>query len=135
MAFFEWDQDKYTVYVAEMDEQHQKLVAIINRFYEASQEAPNKRKNEVLFDELINYTKYHFSTEEQLFDSKGYPASESHKAMHRNLVHSVVEVRKKFYLGNGSINQELLDFLKLWLTSHILSSDRQYGQYLLKLAA
>ena len=73
MAFIDW-ADSYSVNVAEMDKQHQQLVSLINELHRAMMAARVESTLETVADEvasmgktlqeLIDYTSYHFATEE-----------------------------------------------------------------------
>ena len=63
MPLFVWN-DSYSVKVAELDNQHKKLIGLINQLYDAMKEGKGKDVLEVIFTELIEYTKNHFSAEE-----------------------------------------------------------------------
>ena len=128
MAFFDWT-DKFSVAVPAMDTQHKKLVDIINRFFEASKETPNKEKNGKLLNELINYTVTYIVEEEKFMESTGFPGLVEHKMLHKALVARATEVKRDFDAGTGVIQQEVLNFLKSWLMTHIQGQDMKYGQH------
>lgn len=80
MAFMTWD-DSLSVNVREIDVQHQKLIDMINEFYEHVGKNSGQAFR-TLLDSLVDYTKYHFSTEERYFKRFAYPAAGSHTEMH-----------------------------------------------------
>ena len=84
-----------------------------------------------IFVELGDYTASHFDYEENLFKIHGYTDSEAHKQEHLALLDQVVDLQMRVQNGETEIGPELLAFLKRWLTSHILGSDRQYAGFLI----
>ena len=80
------------------------------------------------FDELIDYTVYHFSNEEKFMQKISYPMFESHKKVHENLLASVAKFYKNFQEGNID-KIRLASFLKNWLFTHIMGIDTKYAQY------
>jgi hemerythrin len=60
-----------------------------------------------------------------------YPGYEEHKKQHEELIKEIVELQGKIARGEGSISFKLLHFLKMWLTQHILDSDKEYSPYML----
>jgi len=63
---FEWIA-AYNVNIKSMDTQHRKLVDILNRLDNCIKEGGSvKQELTGLLDELMLYTKYHFSTEDVL---------------------------------------------------------------------
>lgn len=61
----------------------------------------------------------------------GYPDYEEHKHHHELLLNEVQELSQKLEAGKKSVNFELLHFLKVWLTRHIMEEDRQYTSHFL----
>jgi hemerythrin-like metal-binding protein len=128
MAFFVWS-DKLSVGVNASDDDHKKLIDLLNRLYDGMKSGQGKDVVGKVLDDLINYTKFHFSREEDFFARTGYPAVE-HKEEHRLLVKQVEDLRSRFKSGENSISVETLDFLKDWLTIHIQISDKKYSDHL-----
>ena len=62
-----------------------------------------------------------------------YPGYEAHKQEHEELIAQLVEFLNKVATGGGSISFQLLHFLKMWLTHHILESDKNYTPHFLKM--
>jgi hypothetical protein len=123
---FPWD-DNFNTGLPKVDEQHRKLVQLLNVLasHVAFQSAI-PQLNEV-FDELADYTVYHFQTEEAIW--KTYlgddPAEVEHRATHARFVAEVT--RLKAELGTKplvQLTEEALAFLARWLASHILETDR-----------
>ncbi len=129
MAFINWNES-YSVHIKQLDEQHKKLFQIVNALYDAMK---NGKGNDVLagvFDELINYTKLHFSTEENLLKIHNYPNLTAHKMEHERLVNQVLDLQKQFMDGGAALSIKVSNFLKEWLMNHIKKSDMAYSKYL-----
>jgi hemerythrin len=120
----EWDT-KYSVKVAEIDEQHQRLFSLVNSLGEAIDSRDVSSVPEI-FTELIAYTQYHFSTEEKYFDKFNYPETFAHKEQHRLFAEKVTELEKKFKKADIEVTYELIDFLEDWLVGHVMRSDQKY---------
>ncbi len=128
-VFMEWSDDLETG-ITEIDNQHRRLVSMVNEFYRAFKKGVDRSYIGKLLQELIEYTDYHFKTEEYYFDKFGYPEAEVHKQIHRKLVEQVLEFKKKFDEGKADISYELLNFLKDWLLNHIGKTDKKYADFL-----
>ncbi len=129
MALFNWD-DKYSVGVRELDNQHKTLVQLLNELFEAMQE---KRSNEVLGNiifKLINYTKTHFASEESYMQRYDYPELEAQKKEHAEFTQKVLAFKSDFDAGRVALSVSITSFLKDWLVSHISGSDKKYGPFL-----
>jgi hemerythrin len=129
MAFMTWD-DKYSLKMKEVDEQHQHLFELINRLHEAVVTGEERTTLAEILDELIDYTVEHFQTEEKLFEEHNYPEYDMHKKEHDDLTKKVLELQTQFGEGSATISFEVLDFLNDWLLNHTLHSDQKYSLYL-----
>ncbi|HKL41226.1 MAG TPA: bacteriohemerythrin [Clostridia bacterium] len=127
-----WNE-KFSVGYKVFDEQHIKLIEILNdvEFLIKDKSIHNDllydRLN-VLFSELVDYTVYHFETEEKVFDQKSYPLAEEHKELHRIFVENVKEKLSGFKLGKDErkVALEIYNMLLDWLMNHIVGSDKKY---------
>ena len=128
MAFLMWDSG-YSVNVTEIDMQHQKLVAMINKLNDAMKEAKGKDFLGTLIGGLFAYAGNHFATEEKYFDKFGYPAAAEHKAEHTLFVNQVSEFKRGFESGQTLLTVEVLNFLKGWLKDHMKGTDKKYGPF------
>jgi hemerythrin len=114
-----------------LDDDHKKLVGLVNELYDGIQAGAGKESVGKVLDRLIDYTKVHFAHEEQFFSQTAYPASAAHKKEHDALCQQVVAVQEKYRAGAGNtLSFEVLNFLKNWLVNHIQGSDKKYGPYL-----
>lgn len=129
MPLFQWTQE-YSVNVRELDEQHKKLVKMINNLDDSMKSGNDGDMIKAILDELLDYTAYHFETEERLLVQYGYPRLENHKKEHDTLSWQVLDLRTRYESGEGVEAKEILDFLTGWLKSHILFSDKQYRTFL-----
>ena len=129
MAFLTWN-DKYSVGIRNLDDQHKKLIEILNQLYEAMKAGKgNEILGKVLVD-LITYTKTHFAAEENLMQIRNYPHFAAHKAEHDKLTKKAVELEQQFRAGKTALSVEVAQFLKTWLNDHILGMDKKYGPFL-----
>ncbi|QJA06314.1 bacteriohemerythrin [Thermosulfurimonas marina] len=116
--------------VPECDQQHRKLVSLVNRLYGAVKSGKGREVLGEILNELVAYTDYHFKTEEYYFDRFGYPEGDLHKEIHRKLTAQVLSFKEKFERGEATVSYDLLNFLKDWLVNHIGKTDKKYGPFL-----
>jgi hemerythrin len=116
-----------SVGVHEIDEQHKKLVEMLNQLYEAMQKGQGKDVLGSLLAGLAQYTVKHFAAEERAMQRAGYADLAAHKVEHEALTKKVLDFKQRFDGGTSMITIELMNFLKGWLTSHIQGSDKKYG--------
>ena len=130
MPLLAWN-GRLSVGVASIDRQHQKLVSLLNDFYDAAQAGKGKEKLEPLLAARIDYTKVHFAHEEQLFAKTSYPEAAAHKKLHDDLTGQVLALQKRYKDGDkAALSVEVLKFLKNWLITHIQGADKEYGPHL-----
>ncbi|MFA3782378.1 bacteriohemerythrin [Melioribacteraceae bacterium 4301-Me] len=128
MAFIQWDE-KYSVNVKTLDNQHKRLVELINTLHDSMKLGKGKELLSYVLDELVNYTVYHFQSEERLFEKYNYPDSLTHKFQHDELVRKVQKIKRDYDAGVTVLPMEVLDFLKDWLVSHIMGTDKKYKTF------
>ena len=125
MSLFEWKND-YSVGVLEIDNQHKKLIALINQLFDAMKKGQSNQVLGQIISELILYTHTHFRTEEKYFERFQYQGSEEHKARHQAFVNDVNKFKASFEAGKVALSLSLFTFLKDWLNHHILNEDKKY---------
>jgi hemerythrin len=129
MGLIKWN-DHYSVNIREVDEQHKKLISLINQMYDAMLVSKGKEVLGPVLTELVNYTVYHFNTEERLFQQYGYPEYDEHKRIHDDLTMKAKQLKTAFDQGNNLISIDVMMFLSNWLNTHILEEDKRYGPFL-----
>lgn len=129
MALVTWTP-KMSVGVAKLDKQHQGLFDIMNQLHEGMLQG---RGNDVLGQSLANlsqYTKTHFSEEETLLRMHAYARLAEHVKLHQGFREKLAELEANFKAGRVALAVPALDFLRDWLSKHILVVDMQYRDLL-----
>jgi hemerythrin len=128
-VFFKWS-DKYSVGIKTIDSQHQELVNIINRLFDAvTNHEADKVINSIL-DALMDYTKTHFALEELLMQRANYKDFVAHKREHEKLINELDRLVKQHMVEEKPIYFQTLSFLKSWLRDHIMGVDTKYSEAL-----
>jgi hemerythrin len=123
-------KEAYSVGIAEIDQQHKKLIDLINQLNSAMAAGKGKQILGSTLGELIDYCATHFSKEERLFDLYEYPDASEHKDKHQKMTAKVLSLQSQFQEGKVTITLDVMDFLQQWLDKHILGTDKKYGPYL-----
>jgi hemerythrin len=129
MPIITWN-DLMSTNIEAIDSQHRVLVALINKLHDATNDG---REKEVLGDvlkELVDYTVSHFTAEEGLMTTHGYPDYEKHKQAHKKLTEQVMDIQQQFKAGRIEMTMDVMRFLKGWLTNHIIDVDKILGKFL-----
>jgi len=132
---FEW-KPEFGLQIAEIDTQHQQLFILAGRLYDlAKQKDAFDHYDAIIsiFQELSDYTVYHFSYEERLFDVNGFDAlqSQQHKAEHAAFIDKIKQARQKDLDKNQhKIVMDLMMFTADWIAKHIMHTDKKYAEVL-----
>ncbi|UYL08673.1 bacteriohemerythrin [Bdellovibrio sp. SKB1291214] len=124
--FFKWDQERLTTHVDAMDHEHQKLIAIMNRLHERYEQKATKAELQSIVRELASWTITHFDHEEKFFDTLEYSQAAVHKKIHKDLIERLKGHAAEFD-KTGVLTPAFFQFLKTWLTAHIMGIDTKYG--------
>lgn len=131
MAMITWN-DTFSVQVEELDNQHKRLIGLINQLHDAMIEGKGRAVLASILDELVDYTQTHFATEEVMMKKCDYPGLAEHKEAHDDLTQKVKEFQERYRKGQVSVSVELMNFLHDWVVNHVLSMDKRYAPYLIK---
>ena len=129
MTTLVWE-DSYSIGVAAMDKQHQKLFLKIMDLHEAIKEGKVQGLLNETLTGLVIYTQTHFMDEEALMEANGYPGLEAHRLQHAALIRKVDAIMTKYKSGDLYLSQELKELLSEWLNHHICGEDKHYGRFL-----
>ena len=129
MELVEWN-DSYSVGVPALDDQHKKLVGMINQLADCHAARSNGSSgafHEVL-SRMFDYTQLHFKDEEDYLQRIGYPQLAEQKIEHAAFVGKMASF--SMAAAEGAQDAAAVHrYLKAWLLSHILESDMQYRPF------
>ena len=120
--------DKFKTGISMVDEEHQILFDIIGKIHKAIDiELVHDKFDLILdiLDELKEYTRVHFTDEENYMKEIGYEGLEQQQLLHQKFIETLDELN----LDEVDNNQEaylyeFLNFLQNWLINHILKMDK-----------
>jgi len=128
--FAQWSDD-YNVNIREIDSQHRRLFELVNELHDAMSQGQGSKLLGDILNNLLHYTKMHFSTEERYMSTYKYPGFMAHKAEHDELTKTVVDFVESYRNGKALISIQLMNFLINWLKNHILATDKKSGSFLI----
>ena len=129
-----WNEEKMSVGVEIIDEQHKKLIDLINNLITSIKNFSQIDDIEFLINEAINYAEYHFKIEEDLYESINIDLEliNNHRKMHNGFKEKVLEYKNIFIKNQDvefekkvDISDELFKFLISWLKEHIINEDKK----------
>ncbi len=124
-------RDEYSVGIESIDEQHKKLISLINTLQTIVDYTSEEKLERECLSAVVDYTRTHFVYEERLMEEYGYPDFEAHKAQHQKMIDKVNDLLAEYENNPESAMKHALDFLKHWLVRHINGTDKQYSEFLL----
>ena len=125
MALFEWNEQIQT-HIAKIDDQHKELIGYINELHDSMRAGKSKDVIEKILNGLFEYTKYHFTFEEEIMEKYEYEHLEEQRKAHKIYVQKIGELMEKYKKSSIGIGVDVLTFLMDWIKNHILSDDMQY---------
>ncbi|UCH63808.1 MAG: hemerythrin family protein [Fidelibacterota bacterium] len=126
-----WD-NAWDIGHPEIDEHHHKLVEMLQRLFGAIITAQGEDYVKEILVELIEYTKYHFKREEEVFAEHGFDRLSEHKELHQDLIRQVLDVSEDIIVQGATdeISDEVYYFLRHWLADHIIKEDLKFKTFL-----
>jgi hemerythrin len=129
MALLTFDKT-YSVGIQFVDDQHAGLFDTLNELHAAMLKGQDNVVVGRLLQDLLAYTRSHFGAEEAMLAKAKYPGLDEHQTKHRLLTAQVAEYVERYKRGEAALSVHLINFLREWLTSHILREDRAYSAWL-----
>lgn len=127
---------KYSIGIEEMDTQHARWISLIDEFRAAASghilEQAGIHAAQHALEELLQYTKHHFRSEEQFIAARHYPDLEAHKQKHRELEAEVIRLFEEIRAHKTNATPLKLNlFVTIWLMEHIMTEDYKYARFIL----
>lgn len=123
--FIRWS-DIFKTHIEIIDEQHFKLIAIINELYSAYYKGTYSESINEIIGRLTECSVNHFDTEEKILDEIKFPAKENHILDHRRFKKVIDQFSSSNDIQSDIAFYELFEFLNDWFMNHILVKDREF---------
>ncbi|WP_162532176.1 bacteriohemerythrin [Candidatus Scalindua japonica] len=121
----EWN-DKYSVNISLIDEQHKKLFEIINKAIIAKKHGRTTKDVLEILDEMTEYALEHFELEERYMKEFNFTGYKTHRNEHIDFTNNSLDYKNRVVGGDSEIINEILEYLKQWLVKHIQVTDKKY---------
>ena len=125
MAYFEWSTE-LSVNVRKIDDEHRKLIEMINSLNEAMLARKGREAQKATIDAMVGYAATHFATEERYMQAFSYQGYEAHRLEHQKFTAKALELQARADRASFILTIEILNFLRGWLQSHIMATDTRY---------
>jgi hemerythrin len=118
--------DKYSVNIPLIDEQHETLFALINKTRRVKNFSNNPKSASEILVQLTEYALKHFETEEHYMKEFNFPGLESHRNEHIDFTNTITDYKNRAVGGDCQIISEIYEYLWKWVFTHIQASDKEY---------
>jgi hemerythrin len=115
--------DQFKTGIASIDRDHLELFGQIQKLSEATANASSRDVVANLLEFLTDYTRHHFSKEENLMRRADYPRVEEHRLAHEQMMLRVTEMVRDFQSPSQTDPQRIGEFLSNWWSDHVLNED------------
>ena len=130
--FVIWE-DRFSIGVDIVDEQHKGLFALTNDLYDACRGdgggVATDHFKEVL-QKAVSYVAMHFSTEEKLMQQTNDPNYDEHQKEHDVFVRKVMREAAHLDQGGDDAPEAFMNFLRDWISQHVTGTDIKIGQHI-----
>ncbi|HUW00050.1 MAG TPA: bacteriohemerythrin [Gallionella sp.] len=123
----EW-KDEYSLGLLEIDNQHRLLLRSFTVIEESIKLDQGWSNTHYAIIELIELVRMHFSFEEALMRIFAYPGIEEHQKEHQGFFDHLKRI--EHHSLKKSAEKGMVQFLRDWLTKHILGTDRDYAKHI-----
>ena len=132
----QWNEG-LSVGVKALDDDHKKLLTIINQLSftidNSTKSEENRTEFEAIFSELEKYITQHFTREETFLKKCKYIHLSEHQLEHQNFAHKIPKLKEQFFSTDNYLDaKEISYFLTDWLVNHIINEDMKFIPYLEK---
>jgi hemerythrin len=129
MALIKW-RDAFSVGVEKSDKEHIKLVEIINEMFVIVKDKGDSTALNACLDKLLEYTVFHFNSEEAAMEEANYPDLDEHRKIHEDLKGQTVAFVERVKSEGEEVRTEFYHFVREWLINHIMVEDKKYSECL-----
>jgi len=126
MELFKWHKT-YSVNNEELDNHHKKLCNILNNLYENCMGTELSKSLDSIAEELVSYSNYHFSAEEQHMRDIGYRDIDRQINEHREFTQRALQLQHVVNKNDLEHTKELIVFLGSWILHHVMEEDKKYS--------
>jgi hemerythrin len=126
MTRIEW-RPEFSIGIADVDYEHQELIAWINRTLVASLDAAGDRSTVTdLLGEVFAKVSAHFALEERVMRDQGYDQLAEHKRDHELLLDDIRDIMDDFESGSDLVEERFATRLSEWFGLHFRTHDARF---------
>ncbi|MBC8241451.1 MAG: hemerythrin family protein [Alphaproteobacteria bacterium] len=129
---FTW-KEEYATGITPVDMEHKILFSITGLLADAIRDGTDQQAIQDFISQLIDYIERHFAREEEIFRASDYPDFEAHAKLHRDIERTMRNIANRYETDPSAVSsKELLRFLEVWLSQHIMGTDMKYVPFVME---
>ncbi|GEO82066.1 bacteriohemerythrin [Pararhodospirillum oryzae] len=128
-TLLEWD-DSLAFNVPAIDNDHRHIMDLTNALYRRMKKGREEAGLDAAFQELEEYTRRHFTSEEGIMRDHGYPGLSAHQGSHQRFITRLKTLYTEYRGGRDEAGVNLLGFLGKWWLDHIRTEDRAVATHI-----
>lgn len=129
MAAYEWDASLETGNEL-VDGQHRHIYELINDLQASIVEKRDRAEQDAVLADLIATSQAHFTDEEQLMRSVGYPGMMGQRQQHREFISETRRLSEQYSSGEQRLPITLAIYLHNWLVMHMRNEDTKIVEHI-----
>ena len=134
-------RDQMSVANDNIDRDHRYLICLFNSIEMSMNRDDRLELLPAFFQQLLDYTKYHFEREEKIQLKMQFSDYMNHKMEHQRIIENLEQVNGQLQKCVGgdvgsldaAFNKEVLALAREWIIDHLLKTDRELQPLLKKL--
>jgi len=130
MVLVQW-RDEFCTGIADVDFEHQEMVALINDAHAELQSGSPRRDIEAFLGEIYTSIASHFALEERMMKVFKYDQYEEHKEDHERLLDEIRDIMDEYDAGDfDGLTEDLGKRLQSWFVDHFKTKDSRLHRML-----
>lgn len=119
-------REEYETGIAELDDQRKRVMGLLEGLVERLLANKSKKEIKESLKELIDYTAYHFATEEKYFKEFKFLQAKAHTSEHQEFMEALNTFQDDFSNGRLRFLDNFITTLNQWADKHFGTTDKQY---------
>ncbi len=116
-----------------IDQDHRYLLCLFNSIEIILSDEEQSDLLPFYFNQLLEYSQFHFDREEKIQLKSDYPGYFEHKQKHQQIAQRLHEINMELQGGKTEFEEDLLGLVKEWIVDHLIKTDLEMQSHLKKL--
>jgi hemerythrin-like metal-binding protein len=115
-----------------IDQDHRYLLCLFNSIELILSDKGLRDQLPFYFDQLLEYTQFHFDREEKIQLKSEYAGFYEHKQKHQQIIQRLEEVNEELKKGEKEVEEDLVGLVREWIVDHLIQTDKEMTSHLRK---